>query len=192
MVDGFFERLGIEGITNNVIERVTDGEMHLEGGRVLPFDFSMIVPPVTGVDVVRETEGLANPMGFIPVDDEYRHVDHPEIFAAGVDIAIPPPGETPVPAGVPKTGHMSERMAAIAARNIAADIEGGEHEQLPLPDLAAVCVLDAGNSGVIFKADHVLGDSKHPRIMAGPQAHWAKLAFERLFLQTRKRGMLVG
>ncbi len=192
MVEGFFDRLGIEGIPNNVIERVEDGEMHLEGGRVLPFKFSMIVPPFTGVDLVRETEGLGNPMGFIPVDDEYRHVDHPEIFAAGVDIAIPPPGETPVPAGVPKTGHMSERMAAIGARNIAADIKGGEHEQLALPDLAAVCVLDAGNNGVIFKADHVLGDSKHPRIMAGPQAHWAKLAFERLFLETRKRGMLVG
>ena len=192
MVARFFDRLDIEGITNNVIERVEDGEMHLEGGRTLPFSFSMIVPPFTGVDVVRETEGLGNPMGFIPVDDLYRHVDHPEIYAAGVDIAIAPPGATPVPAGVPKTGHMSERMAAIAAHNIAADINGGEHERLPLADLAAVCVLDAGNSGVIFKADHVLGDSKHPRIMGGLQAHWAKLAFERLFLETRKRGVLVG
>jgi sulfide:quinone oxidoreductase len=166
--------------------------MHLGGGRTLPFRYSMIVPPFTGVDVVRQTEGLANPMGFIPVDSQYRHVNHPDVFAAGVDIAIPPPGETPVPAGVPKTGHMSERMAMIAAHNIAADVEGGEHEELALADLAAVCVLDAGNNGVIFKADHVLGDSKHPRIMAGPQAHWAKLAFERLFLETRKRGVLVG
>ena len=55
MVGKFFDRLGIEAITNNVIERVEDGEMHLEGGRALPFSFSMIVPPFTGVDVVRET-----------------------------------------------------------------------------------------------------------------------------------------
>lgn len=191
-VEGFFDRLGIEGITNNEIESVADGEMGLRSGRILPFAFSMIVPPFTGVDAIRETEGLGNAAGFVPVDDEYRHVDFPEVFAAGVDVAIPPPGETPVPAGVPKTGHMSERMARIAAANIVADLQGGERERMPLADLAAVCVLDAGNNGVIFKADHVLGDSKHPRIMSGPQAHWAKLAFERLFLSTRRRGILVG
>ncbi len=192
LVGKFFDRLGIEGIINNEIASVDDGEMHLAGGRTLPFSFSMIVPPFTGVDVVRDTEGLANPMGFLPVDAQYRHVDHPEVFAAGVDIAIPPPGETPVPAGVPKTGHMSEKMAEVAARNIAADIDDGAHEELPLADLAAVCVLDAGNNGVIFKADHVLGDSENPRIMHGPQAHWAKLAFERLFLASRSRGVRVG
>ena len=87
---------------------------------------------------------------------------------------------------------MTETMAKVAAHNIAAEINSGKSESLPLDELSAICVLDAGNNGVIFKADNVLGDSKHPRIMAGPQAHWAKLAFERVFLQTRKRGMLVG
>jgi hypothetical protein len=34
---------------------------------------------------------------------------------------------------------------------------------------------------------------KTPRayVMAGPQAHWAKLAFERIFMSSRKRGALV-
>jgi hypothetical protein len=27
-------------------------------------------------------------------------------------------------------------------------------------------------------------------VMAGPEAHWAKLAFERYFLASRKRGLL--
>ena len=27
-------------------------------------------------------------------------------------------------------------------------------------------------------------------MMAGPQAHWAKLAFERYFLASRKRGLV--
>lgn len=190
VVDRFFDKLGIEGIPNNEIEEVLPGTMRLKGGRELPFRFSMIVPPFSGVNAIRETEGLGNAMGFVPVDDEYRHVDFPEVFAAGVDIAIAPPGETPVPAGVPKTGHMSEKMAHAAAQNIAADIQGGERHHLPLADLAAVCVLDAGNTGVIFRADHVLGDSEHPRIMAGPQAHWAKLAFEKFFLATRRRGIV--
>ncbi len=190
MVERFFGKLNIEGITNNVIERVEPDVMHLEGGRELPFKFSMIVPPFSGVDAIKDTEGLGNAMGFVPVDDEYRHPDFPEVFAAGVDIAIAPPGETPVPAGVPKTGHMSEKMASAAAQNIAADIQGGDRHKLPLADLAAVCVLDAGNNGVIFKADHILGDGGKTHVMAGPQAHWAKLAFERYFLSSRKRGIV--
>jgi sulfide:quinone oxidoreductase len=129
-------------------------------------------------------------MGFVPVDDEFRHPELPDVYAAGVAIAIAPPEQTPVPAGVPKTGQMSETMAKVAARNIAADLGAGARRRLPLDELAAVCVLDAGNNGVIFKADRVLGERGTAHVMTGPQAHWAKLAFERYFLASRKRGLV--
>jgi sulfide:quinone oxidoreductase len=189
-VTKFMDRLGIEGLPNTVIKEVRDGEMELESGRVLPFAYSMIVPPFTGVDAVRESAGLANPMGFVPVDDEFRHPDQHDIYAAGVAIAIAPPHPTAVPAGVPKTGQMSETMAKVAAHNIVADLQGGTRRSLPIEELAAICVLDAGNNGVIFKADKVLGEESTARVMSGPQAHWAKLAFERYFLASRKRGMV--
>jgi sulfide:quinone oxidoreductase len=198
LVEKFFRRYGIEGLTNTAIKEVRDGEIELQGGRTLPFAYSMIVPPFAGVDAVANTEGLANPMGFVPVDDQFRHPEHPDVFAAGVAIAIAPPEPTPVPAGVPKTGQMTETMAKVAAHNIAADLDGTHNDVLALGDLGAVCVLDAGNNGVIFKAEHVLarngaanGKSPSARVMAGPQAHWAKLAFERVFLASRKRGALV-
>ena len=38
--------------------------------------------------------------------------------------------------------------------------------------------------------DHVLGTSEHAHVMVGPQAHWAKVAFERFFLTSRKHGMV--
>ncbi|MBJ7328377.1 MAG: FAD-dependent oxidoreductase [Solirubrobacteraceae bacterium] len=194
----FLDHLGIEGIANNVITEVRDGEIELEGGRVLPFAYSMIVPPFAGVDAVKDSEGLANPMGFVPIDDRYRHPDLPNVYAAGVATAIAPPEKTPVPAGVPKTGQMSETMAKVAAQNIVADITGSDkHRDLALADLSAICVLDAGNNGIIFKADNVLahglyagGGEPTARVMSGPQAHWAKLAFERYFLASRKRGMV--
>lgn len=189
-VEGFFEQLGIEGIPSNVIREVRSGEMELEGGRVLPFAYSMIVPPFTGVDVVRDTEGLGNPMGFVPVTDEFRHVDLPDVYAAGVDVAVAPPAPTPVPAGVPKTGQMSETMAKVAAQNMAADLQGGERRSMPMSEMAAICILDAGGTGIAFKADHVLGEPKHAHVMQGPQAHWAKLAFERYFIESRKRGFV--
>ncbi len=190
-VEKFFDKLGIEGIPNNVITEVRDGEIELDGGRVLPFAFSMIVPPFTGVDAIRETEGLGNPMGFLPVNDEFRHTDIEDVYGAGVDIAIAPPQETLVPAGVPKTGQMSEVMAKVAAQNITADLQGGERRSMPMAEMEAICILDAGNNGIIFKADHVLGTSEHPHVMTGPQAHWAKIAFERIFLASRKRGRVV-
>ena len=198
MVERFFARHGIEGLPSSAIKEVREGEIELESGRVLPFAYSMIVPPFAGVDAVAQTDGLANPMGFVPVDEQFRHPEHPDVFAAGVAIAIAPPDPTPVPAGVPKTGQMTETMAKVAAHNIAADLDGTHNDLLPLEDLGAICVLDAGNSGVIFKAEHVLarngasgGKTPHAHVMAGPQAHWAKLAFERIFLASRKRGALV-
>ncbi|MGZ8438766.1 MAG: NAD(P)/FAD-dependent oxidoreductase [Candidatus Limnocylindrales bacterium] len=190
-VEKFFDKLGIEGIPNNIIKEVRDGEIELDGGRVLPFALSMIVPPFTGVDAIRETEGLGNPMGFLPVNDEFRHTDIEDVYGAGVDIAIAPPQQTLVPAGVPKTGQMSEVMAKVAAQNITADLQGGERRSMPMSEMEAICILDAGNNGIIFKADHVLGTSEHPHVMTGPQAHWAKIAFERTFLATRKRGHVV-
>jgi sulfide:quinone oxidoreductase len=190
-VERLFAKLGIRGIPNTSIESVREGEIRLESGELLPFAFAMIVPPFTGVDAVTRTEGLANPAGFIPVTDEYRHPDHPEVFAAGVDIAITPPQQTLVPTGVPKTGHMSEHMAKVAAANIAADLGIGEHQHISVDELGAICILDAGNTGLAIKTDRVLGGGKHTHVMAGPQAHWAKVAFEQVFLAARKRGSLV-
>jgi sulfide:quinone oxidoreductase len=197
MIERFFDRLGIEGIPNNVIKEARPGEIELESGRTLPFAYSMIVPPFTGVDAVARTEGLTNPMGFVPVDEHYRHPEHPDVYSAGVAIAIAPPAPTPVPAGVPKTGQMTESMAKVAAHNMAADLVGTAPDAMALEDLSAICILDAGNNGVIFKADHVLatgnGNGVRPKahLMAGPQAHLAKLAFERIFLTSRKHGALV-
>ncbi len=195
MITRFLERKGIEGITNAVIKEVRAGEIELESGRTLPFAYSMIVPPFAGVDVIRETEGLANPMGWIPVDDRYRHTERDDIYAAGVAIAITPPVPTPVPSGVPKTGQMTEAMAKAAARNIAADLIGAAGERLPLDELSAICILDAGNSGVIFRASNILatGDdglkAARAQAVVGPAAHLAKLAFERVYVGSRRRGL---
>jgi sulfide:quinone oxidoreductase len=193
MITRFFDKLGIEGRTNTIIKEARAGEIELDDGTVLPFAYSMIVPPFAGVDAVVNAEGLGNPMGFIPVDEQFRHTEYPDIFAAGVAIAIAPPAPTPVPAGVPKTGQMTETMAMVAVHNIAADIDGSDRHLLPIGDLDAMCILDAGNNGVIFKASHVLaanGIGKHARMMAGPQAHWAKVAFEQVFINGRKHGVL--
>ena len=194
MINRFFDKLGIEGRPNTVIKEARQGEIELDDGTVLPAAYSMIVPPFTGVDAVRNTEGLGNPMGFIPVDEQFRHTEFPDdLRGRRRDRDRAAGSRRPVPAGVPKTGQMTETMAKVAVHNIAADIDGTDRHLLPLGDLDAMCILDAGNNGVIFKASHVLaanGEAKHAHVMAGPQAHWAKVAFEHVFIGSRKRGVL--
>lgn len=189
-IEQIFGHLHIEGIPNTAIREARKDEIELESGRVLPAHYSMIVPPFRGVDVVRNHPTLSNDAGWIPVNDEYRHATHREIYAAGVDVAVSPPAPTLIPAGVPKTGYMSEHMAKVAAQNMAADLIGGDRRQVPFDEMGAICVLDGGSTGVILKTDRVMGDAEHPHLIAGPQAHWAKVAFEKYFLATRRRGFV--
>jgi sulfide:quinone oxidoreductase len=122
------------------------------------------------------------------VNDEYRHKVYPEVFAAGISVHVAPPSSTPVPCGVPKTGYPSEQMAKTAAHNIAVEIEGGTPKETPFAEINAYCVLDSGNMGMIIVGDHMLEPRHSEHIIPGPEAHWAKLAFEKYFLYSRKHG----
>lgn len=185
----FFEKLGIEVVANAAIDKVEPGEIQLVGGRALSFAYAMIAPPFQAVDAVRACEALTvKPAGWVEIDDHYRHRVHREVFAAGVTVFLPPPQPTPIPTGVPKTGYMSEEMGRIVAHNIAADIRGEPLVSLPPGAIDAKCVLDAGSTGVIMSGDRMLAPRKHAWLVPGPEAHWAKLAFEKYFLATRRRG----
>lgn len=184
----FFAKLGIEWRVSQVVDHVEKNQVVLADGERIPFRFGMLIPPFRGVDAVTRSPGLANATGFIEVDDGYRHRVDRRVFAAGVAVAVAPPEKTEVPCGVPKTGYLTEEMAKVAAHNIAVDIHGGEEVHLPFASIDAKCILDAGNTGVIMTADHILEPREHAWLIPGPEAHWAKLAFEQYFLATRKRG----
>ncbi|MBI5512661.1 MAG: FAD-dependent oxidoreductase [Deltaproteobacteria bacterium] len=188
MCERMFEGYGIRWRVNAEVERVERGAVHLKGGEALPSRFTMLIPRFVGIDAVRGTPGLANAAGFVEVDEGYQHPAHPEVYAAGIAVHVPAPAQTPVACGVPKTGYPSEQMAKTAAHNIAAAIKGGERRALPFGEINALCVLDTGNMGMIIVGDHMLGPRAHELIIPGPQAHWAKVAFEKHFLGTRKLG----
>ena len=51
-------------------------------------------------------------------------------------------------------------------------------------------VTDAGNTGLILSSDDFLGPRDHTWLIPGPEAHWAKVAFEKCFLATRRHGIV--
>jgi len=188
MCEKMFQMYDIEWHLNSVVKEVLPDAVVLESGETIPSKFTMLIPRFLGIDAVRNTPGLANANGFIEVNDEYRHKVYPEVFAAGISVHVAPPSSTPVPCGVPKTGYPSEQMAKTAAHNIAVDIEGGTPKETPFAEINAYCVLDSGNMGMIIVGDHMLEPRHSEHIIPGPEAHWAKLAFEKYFLYSRKHG----
>ena len=189
-VTKFFDRLGIRGIANASIDEVRDGEIELAGGGYCRSRSRWSSRRSPASTWSRATAGLGNPAGFIPVTDEFRHPDHPRSSPPASTSRSHRRTPTLIPAGVPKTGHMSEHMAKIAAQNIAADLPAAARTAVPINELGAICILDAGNGGIAIKTDRVLGGGK-THVTSGPHAHWGKVAFEKAFLLSRKRGSVV-
>ena len=111
------------------------------------------------------------------------------MYAVGLTAAVQVPWTTPTPVGVPKTGFPTERMAHVAAKNIASQIKGETPVAMEaFADIPAVCIMDAGNNGVLILADKMLPPRKHGILVPGPQNHAFKLAFEKYFLWKMKGG----
>jgi sulfide:quinone oxidoreductase len=189
MLKGYFKMLGIEAIANVSTTAVTKDSITLSNGRVLEHKYAIVIPPFTGVQAILDSPGIGDARGFVPVNDRYQHETYPNIYAAGVAVQVKPPVPTEVPTGVPKTGWMAEVMAKVAAHNIAAEICGTEAREKAFGDIAPLCLMDAGNMGMLIALDKVFKPRRWEIMVPGPWSHWAKLGFEHYYLTKMKYGL---
>jgi sulfide:quinone oxidoreductase len=186
----------IKWITNAKVTKVEAGKMfiaeHNDKGEVvknheLAFKFSMMLPSFKGVDAVASVEGLCNPRGFVIVDEYQRSKKFPNIYAAGVCIAIPPVEATPVPTGAPKTGYMIETMVTAIVHNVRNEVMG--QKPTDTGTWNAICLADLGDTGIAFVAMPQIPPRNVSWMKKGRWVHWAKVAFEKYFLRKMKKGV---
>ncbi|KAB2899806.1 MAG: NAD(P)/FAD-dependent oxidoreductase [Burkholderiaceae bacterium] len=195
MLESELRSQDIKWITNARTTRVEAGKMYVEQlddkGNVdrsheLAFNLSMMLPAFKGVDAVAAVPKLCNPRGFVIVDEHQRSKAYPNIFAAGVCVAIPPVEATPVPTGAPKTGYMIETMVSAIVHNIAADIAG--QPATATATWNAICLADMGDTGAAFVALPQLPPRNVNWFKKGKWVHLGKIAFEKYFLNKMKTG----
>jgi sulfide:quinone oxidoreductase len=195
MLESEFRNQDIKWITNAKVNKVADGTMYVEevdrnGQKVqdheLPFKYAMMIPPFRGIDAVAKVEGLANPGGFVVIDEFQRNPTYKNIFSAGVCVAIPPVEKTPVPTGTPKTGYMIESMVSALVQNIKDDIAGKPPKTKGTWN--AICLADMGDTGAAFVALPQIPPRNVAWMKKGKWVHLAKIAFEKYFIRKMKTG----
>lgn len=195
MLESEFRNNDIKWICNAKTTRVEDGKMfvsemdemgNLKKEHELPFKYSMMLPSFRGVDPIAAVEGLCNPRGFVLVDDHQRSKKYPNIYSAGVCIAIPPVEVTPVPTGAPKTGYMIETMITAIVHNIEADLKG--EPATAKGSWNAICLADMGDTGAAFVALPQIPPRNVNWFKKGKWVHYAKIAFEKYFIRKMKTG----
>lgn len=163
---------GIEFLPDFPIAHISPGAVRTEAGHYLNYNLLMLVPPFQGPSAMMGT-GLTDADGYIKVDSTMRLRGVDRMYAVGDCVAFPGP----------KMGHMAVNQAEVAARNLAAEIEGrpfnAEYRQ------EMMLVIDEGGSDSIYFHKALWDEDAESTVRKGRFWSWAKRVHEKYWQMTQ-------
>ncbi len=116
-------------IVEKTVKKLDANNIYFTDGTSEEYALAIILPEYKPYDFIVES-GLGDEAGFIPTDEQMRHLDFPEIFAVGDATSL----------SVPKLGHIAVMQADIAAKAIANEL--GKKVEIPKFDPAILCIME--------------------------------------------------
>ncbi|MGD0639732.1 MAG: FAD/NAD(P)-binding oxidoreductase [Roseiarcus sp.] len=171
-VDGLLAEMAKRGIKTHLghkLVRFEANKVVTEGGEFAA-DLILFMPGLTGPAWLESADLPLSPGGMIQADALCRVKDRPGVWVVG------DAGSYPGPDWLAKQAHQADLQAKAAAANIAATLAGREPTRAFRSEL--VCIVDTLQSGILVYRTPT-------RSFVTPQSrlfHWAKRAFESLYL----------
>lgn len=191
MLKTFMKMFNIHYRTQVGVKEVKEDRIILSTDEELPFKFSMLMPPFIGVDFVTNSPDLhATPTGYINVGDDYRHVDYPNIWAAGIAVNVVLPF-TPekIPFASPKTGYPSDETGKIVAENIIRVSNGKtDLKKKAWGKIMGLCIMDCGKKEVIIFSDHLFKPRNFAIMIPNVIYDFNKVILEKYFMWKSRNG----
>lgn len=192
MLKSFMKMFNIHYRTQVGVEEAREDGVVLSSGEVIPSKFTMLMPPFIGVDFVTNSPDLRpTPTGYVPVGDDYRHIDYSNIWAAGIAVNVPLPF-TPgkVPFSSPKTGYPSDETGKIVAENIIRVAKGeAKLKKKAWGRIPGLCVMDAGKKEVLLLSTSLFRPRTFAIMLPNIFYDINKVLLEKYFLWKTKRGL---
>lgn len=151
--------------------------LRFRDGLEASFDLPIATPIHNPPDVLRSS-GLCAESGWVRVDRETLATSFERVFAIGDATEIP----LAHGASLPKAGVFAHGQAEVVARNLAAELSGGQ----PIWAFGGhgACFLETGNGKAAYVSGHFYAEPRPDVVIRSPSRiwHWAKLGFERMWL----------
>lgn len=158
----------IEYLPDFPINRISPGVVSTSNGHAIKYGLLMLLPPFRGAAAARDL-GITDDEGYIVVDRAMRVSGVERMYAVGDCLSF----------GGPKLGHMAVHQAAVAAANIALEVNGLEPIEVYNHEL--LLVIDEGGQDTIYLHQDLWLDETMT-VRQGRFWNWAKRIHEKYWL----------
>lgn len=155
----------VEVITNKVISKIGKDQVTFQDGTSLPSALTVLIPTYRGPDVIVES-GLGDEAGFVPTNEDFQHLDFPNIYAIG-DVAA---------RTVPKLGHLAVEQGNLVASILRQRITGHGERYDYEPEI--FCIMNMGHRKATLIRSNVLWGGTTDIAYHSTMSHLMKASFD--------------